>query len=395
MQGYPLPANKQVTLSNWLVFPYNRWSFRNIHTLFPTGTLRSRGKVKQLAYSRKQIDVEKLTLVDSNGQNITGKQYLADEYVDGLIVLSKGKVVYEKYLASMQPYETHLWQSMTKGMTGLLAEMLIANGTLDASKTAGDYVADIKDTPWGKATLRSLLDMEVNVNESSTKAADQSSSLWSNLRIMDYFFLNSTVQAGPNGAAWHYSNMAPQAIGLVMTNVTRKSYYQLAQDLIWSKIGAESDANVWLDKDGQAASAGGLSTTLRDAARYAEVLRTGKSGRIRVIPERVLKYLRKNAGNSNITRAGNVLMLQQNPNMSYRSYWYQVNDGTGSLQALGIYGQHMLINPKDQLVIVQLASYTSSGPNPKDWTDLAETVTSAVRMQRLAAAIRKNLMTAA
>ena len=48
MQGYPLPADRQVTLQNWLQFPLNRWAFRNMRALFPTGAVVRGGAVAML-----------------------------------------------------------------------------------------------------------------------------------------------------------------------------------------------------------------------------------------------------------------------------------------------------------------------------------------------------------
>ncbi|MEH8021555.1 serine hydrolase [Rheinheimera metallidurans] len=52
-------------------------------------------------------------------------------YTDGIIVLHQGKVVYERYFGCLHETEYHAAMSMTKSLTGLLAEMLIAQGKLD------------------------------------------------------------------------------------------------------------------------------------------------------------------------------------------------------------------------------------------------------------------------
>lgn len=54
-------------------------------------------------------------------------------YTDGIIVLHQGKVVYERYFGCLNETEYHAAMSMTKSLTGLLAEMLIAQGKLDDS----------------------------------------------------------------------------------------------------------------------------------------------------------------------------------------------------------------------------------------------------------------------
>jgi hypothetical protein len=168
-------------------------------------------------------------------------------------------------------------------------------------------------------------------------------------------------------------------IGLVMSKVTGQSWHELARERVWSKIGAESEANIWLDTEGQGAAAGGMSSTLRDAARFAELVRNGgKIGQTQVVPAAAIAAIRAPAGNAGAAAVGNVALLKVRPGMSYKSYWYRVNDGKGSLEALGIFGQHIYVNPKDGITIVQLGSFTGPGPNPKNWSAAEQAIIAAL-----------------
>lgn len=371
MQGYPLAADKQATLENWLDFPFNRWAFRNMRSLFPTGSVERDGPIAVLDEG-PELDVASLRFKYDDGSTITGEQYFERENVDAFIVLHRGRVVYEGYFASMQPDEVHLWQSMTKSITGLLAEMLAQNGELDLSQTAGYYVPEIAATVWGQATLRDLLDMEVNVSEPSTKAAALPKDFWRTANFKATLMDPAAQQAGANGDVWYYTNSAPTTLGLVMTSVTGKSWHRLTEELLWTRIGAEAEGNIWLDTDGQGAAAGGFSSTLRDAARLAEFVRLGGTGSS--VETATIETLRAPAGNSALTAAGNVAMLKLRPDMSYKSYWYQVNDGERSLEALGIFGQHMYVNPTAEISIVQFASYPNPAPNSLNWAGLTAAI---------------------
>jgi CubicO group peptidase (beta-lactamase class C family) len=376
MAGYPLSPEKQATLENWLEFPINRWAFRNLRALFPTGAVAPGGTAEALAYG-PELDLNAVTFLSEDGTTQTAAQYFAGEYVDGFIVLHRGRIVYEGYFASMQPEEAHLWQSMTKSITGLMAEMLARNGDLDLSQTAGHYVPEIASTVWGQATLRDLLDMEVNVREPTTRAAQLPKDFWRTANFKNTLMDPAAEQAGENGQVWYCTNSAPTALGLVMTSVTGKSWHRLAQDLVWSRIGPEAEGNIWLDTDGQGAAAGGFSSTLRDAARLAEFVRRGGAGL--PLEAEAIDALRSPAGNAALTSAGNVAMLNLRPEMSYKSYWYQVNDGDGSLEALGIFGQHMYVNPAAEISIVQFASYPTPAPNPMNWTNLAAAIVAELK----------------
>lgn len=98
-----------------------------------------------------------------------------------------------------------------------------------------------------------------------------------------------------------------------------------------------------------------------------------------MVPSALVDALREPPGNTELTRVGNVAMLKKRPEMSYKSYWYQVNDGQGSLEALGIFGQHIYINPTAEVTIVQLASYKNPGPNAMNWAALVGSILTELK----------------
>lgn len=374
MAGYPLSPEHHVTLRDWLTFPKNRWAFRHMQSLFPTGPVQRDGAPAALAEGTP-LDVAALTFTDGEGRKAKAADYFANENVDGFIVLHHGRIVYESYFDGMRPSQPHLWQSMTKSLTGLMAETLAAEGKLDLSRTAASYAPEIAETVWGKATLRNLLDMEVGADEPSTRAAQMPPDFWSKANFLAALKDPAVKPAGENGKTWYYTNSAPQTVGLAMTKATGRSWHDLAQEMFWSKLGAQADGNIWLDTDGQAAAAGGFSSTLRDAARFGEMIAArGKVGEQQVIPAAVVETIFRKNGNSGLTKRGNVAMLVQRPEMSYRSYWYQVNDGSGAVEALGIFGQHMYVNPTARVTIVQFGSYREAAVPPMNWTRLSEAI---------------------
>jgi len=372
MQGYPLPPERQVTSSNWLTPPLNRWSFRHVQSIFPTGNIdRKGGPIAPLPEGRS-FDVGSMAFIGQGGRQQTGADYFAEQRVDAFLVLHNGRVVFERYFAGQTPRDHHLWMSTTKSLTGLLALMLADKGLLDLDRTAGSYVPEIAGSPYGQASLRHLLDMEVNITQpQSVKVADLPPDFLSNSRFLDSITSDGSVQAGPNGQRFFYTNTAPQTIGLVMTHMTGKSWHQLASELIWQKLGAERDGAIMVDIDGQAAAAGLMNSTSRDAARFMEMIRNdGMWMGQEVVPARVIRQLRVRHDNRALVEAGNVAMLKQRPGMTYKAYWYQVNDGSDALECLGVFGQHYYTNPKTGLTIIQHSSYQGPGPEAESWAGL-------------------------
>ncbi|URK88263.1 hypothetical protein LP421_13120 [Rhizobium sp. RCAM05350] len=57
---------------------------------------------------------------------MTWAQSLSANYTDGIVVLHKGKVVYERYSGCLDEADQHGAMSVTKSLTGLMGEMLVA-----------------------------------------------------------------------------------------------------------------------------------------------------------------------------------------------------------------------------------------------------------------------------
>jgi CubicO group peptidase (beta-lactamase class C family) len=110
-------------------------------------------------------------------------------------------------------------------------------------------------------------------------------------------------------------------------------------------------------------ASGGMNSTLRDAARFAEVVRKASSGAYPDAPVgKAVRIALTPNNNQALFAAGN--LAAGRANYGYRDYWYQVNDGDGSIEASGRFGQRIYINPKQALTIVKFSSNPDSAPRP-------------------------------
>ena len=156
------------------------------------------------------------------------------------MVIKDGKLVAEWYGDGMSAGKPHYISSVTKGVTGLLAELLIADGRLDENRLVKSYVPELADTPFGEATVRDALDMKVNVGVGETSGATDvaDAALWStmalNSRQSAYDTLAAVKADGPNDGNFHYASMTTEVAGWVITRAAGQSYEKLASDLLWS-----------------------------------------------------------------------------------------------------------------------------------------------------------------
>ena len=134
-------------------------------------------------------------------------------------------------------------------------------------------------------------------------------------------------------------------------------------ELLWSRLGCESDANIGIDAHGDGMFDGGISTTLRDLARFGEmVLRGGVSltGE-QVVPE---SWIQDSFAGGPDSREAFALSPDDNrmPGGMYRNqFWFPFPD-RDVLLCLGIHGQMVYVNPAAEVVAVKLSSW----PTPQD-----------------------------
>ncbi|MBK5351550.1 beta-lactamase family protein [Pseudomonas sp. TH41] len=367
MQGFPPAMDKRVNKLNAFEMPNLRWALRNARSMSPTtGIDRGPTALPLIPGNRLALDELNFKVGDAS---LTLPEYLQQTYTDGFIVLQRGKVVYERYLDSFSPRQSHIWASMTKSVTGLLAASLIAEGKMDPTARLASYVPELTGTPFGEATVQQNLDMQVRAIYPVNLPPDLGLFAAAGIlprregmpdNIYDFLKVATRPQKSADTDIWFYQNGSPEAVAWAMRRITGKSWSTLVSERIWSRI-AEDDAYAQVDQLGTEMASGGMSSTLHDVARFAEAVRQAAAARQADDPfaQAVQLALKPNA---------NQALIEGNPNAkeragySYRNYWYQKNDGDGSVEAAGRFGQRIYINPKRELVIVKMSSAPDMAP---------------------------------
>ena len=368
MQGFPPAPDKTIRFDNasHYRFPGWRWSFSNLRELVPTKNVwRGDGPVVLLPRAERNLDG--IPFTDMTGKPMTWGESLVRNYTDGILVMHKGKVVYEKYFGVLEPQKPHLAFSVTKSFVGTLAAMLVEEGKLDPSSLVTKYIPELKGTAYDDATVRQVMDMTVGV-QYSENYADPKAEVW------DYSRAGSMLPAGPNyqgpktyyeflvklkkegnhDEVFGYKTVNAEILAWMVKRVSGKSLAALLSDTIWSKMGAEYDAYFWVDSVGTESGGGGLNTALRDLVRVGEMIRlNGRYNGQQIIPAAVVEDIRRGGNKSRFAKAGYPTL----PSWSYRSMWWVSHNEHGAFMARGIHGQNIYIDPKAEMVIVRYASF--------------------------------------
>jgi hypothetical protein len=178
MQGFPPAPDKTIRFDNGSAyrFPALRWAFSHTRELGPTKNVwRGDGPVAVLPRAERPLD--DITFTDMTGKTMTWSQSLARNYTDGILVLHKGQVVYEKYFGALEPRLAHSAFSITKSIVGTLAAIQVVEGKLDPAAFVTKYIPELKKTAYEDATVRQVMDMTVGV-QFSENYADPKAEVW-------------------------------------------------------------------------------------------------------------------------------------------------------------------------------------------------------------------------
>lgn len=383
MKGSPPPADRTVRFDDgsYWQFPAMRWTVSNMRQLMPTVNvpkgLRAAEPLRRAL--RTDIDGVRFTPLGSD-QTMTWRESLDANYTDGVLVLHRGRVVYERYFGVLKPEGQHGAMSVTKTFVGTLAAVLAADGKLDPAKRVDHYVPELAKSAFGSATVRQLMDMTTGI-QFSEDYADPNAEVWAHAAAgsplpkpkdhvgpRSYFeFLQTVKPKGLHGEAFGYRTANTDALGWVIARVSGQSVAQLLSERIWQGLGAEQDAYMSVDSIGTPFAGGGLNLGLRDLARFGEMVRQGGvfNGR-RVIPAEAVADIRRGGKPEDFAKAGYSLLK----GWSYRNMWWVTHNEHGAFMARGVHGQALYIDPKAQVVIARFASHPTAGNAANDPTSL-------------------------
>ena len=370
MVGSPPPPAKLIRFSDdsFRHFPESRWAFSHLRQFVPTATI-ARGEGSASVLSRaERADLDAVTFLPlGSTEPMTWAQSLLANYTDGILVLHRGRIVYERYFGVLTPHGQHIAFSVTKSFVATLAAALIAEGTLDDHATVASYVPELKRSGFGDATIRQLLDMTTGVKFSEVYADENSDhramgrAANTRPRSADYQgpetlfdYLPTIKKESAHGEAFTYKTANTEVLAWVLRRVSGKSLGELLRERFWAKLGMEQDAYFLVDPVGTDSAGGGLNLTLRDMARFGEMVRLdGRFNGQQIVPKAAIDDIRRGGDRELFAKGGDNLR----PGWSYRNMWWISHNEHSAFAALGIHGQTIYVDPTAEVVIARFASH--------------------------------------
>jgi len=363
-----------VTLDNWQTAAQIGWTFCHIAEIFPTAAI-SRGLEPAAPLLRRIESFDHLPCLTADGVPTTVGATIATTDTDGWMVVQGGHVLAEHYAGAMEPATLHLLMSVSKSIVGILAGALIDQGLLNVNEQITTYVPELERTGYRGAIVRHLLDMRSGIAfsedylnpDAEVRVLEQAIG-WAPRRSPDVphtlrAFLLTLGADKPHGGPFDYRSCETDVLGWVCEAAAGQRFPELASELIWSRLGADFDANIAVDPEGTGMFDGSISAAVCDLARFGLMIAQGGTSlsHHQVVSEAWIADSFAGGPDSRQAFAASPSDIRMPGGMYRNQFWFPWPNRQ-VLLCLGIHGQMIFLDRDTGLVAVKVSSW----PTPQD-----------------------------
>ena len=363
------PAGLLVDKYSYMSQPYNFYYFHHMdHLGLRTDWIRKGNRVYPLREPTKKWTIE----YTFRGSRYSLDDYFKRNFVTGFLVLRNDQIIVENYFHEADRNSRFVSQSLSKSIVSILIGAAVEEGAIKSIEDpVTKYLPYLSTSGYRNVTVKNLLQMSTGVNYSENYRDPKSGAaligaalLTGNPSFKDYAQSIQPTNTPP-GTKFEYQSINTQVLGLLLEKVTGKRLNKYAQEKLWRKIGAQSDAFFYeSQKQPDTCAFACFNATVRDYARLGlMMLRGGMLGDQRVVSSAWVHdsttpdapYLKPKPGGP---EGGD----------GYAYQWWVPPGNDGVFMAQGIYGQCIYVNPARHVVIVQ----TRAWPEPVAYLPGAE-----------------------
>ena len=374
MEGTPPTRDSQATMKNYRDYPFSGWTFQNMGAPLNIVMVPRGGDIAELNQPSNQALGKKI-FIDKTGAEMTLEDLFKVHFARGMILIQDDKVLYEKYFDGFGPHKQHIWFSMSKSLASAALGILVEQGKIDVKKSPAHYIPELKNSGFERVTIQNLLDMATSIDFKETYTDMTSDFALKYAVAMNMGWLPGARDAQPEsteiygvhdflskyvkpnkelepGTDFDYNSSNADVIGWLISRVSGQPYEQFISEQIWSKLGMEHDAYFTVDRAFMPVVTGGMNSTLRDAARFALMIRDeGRVKNKQLIPSAWIN----SALNINEKLKSHMTANPKYGEESWEAYhnmWWILDGEKGEFCATGIHGQVIYINRSKNTVMV-------------------------------------------
>ncbi|HEU0182697.1 MAG TPA: serine hydrolase [Agromyces mariniharenae] len=351
------------TLDTWQEAPHNRWAFAHLGEVVPTATIARRRRAASAATVH-------LGALEPHVPDLRDR--LESTFTDAFLVLRGDEVVAEYFRAGFAPDERHLLMSVSKSLCGLVVGALADAAALDPARPVTDYVPELAGSAYDGPTVQHVLDMAIGIDyredyldpTAEVQRHDRSAGWRTRLEgdPVDTADFLTTLRGNGSMGTFQYCSANTDVLAWIVERVTGLRYGEALSELLWSKLDADRDATITIDRAGFGFANGGVSCTARDLARVGRVvLDGGVASGGRVVSEDWARAILAGGSPDAMPPSG---FTEVFPRGSYTRQWWCTGNARGNVSGIGIHGQSLWLDPRTDAVVVKLSSWPEpDGPD--------------------------------
>lgn len=331
-------------------------NFRSLYKKYPSSNVRRSGPFYKLREERRALPETYVY----KGKTKKISHWIERTGTTGLLVIKDGVIVFDNYYQGNEKSTRVIAMSVSKSFVSCLVGVALAEGKItDLQDPVEKYAPELKGSGYEGVSLKNVLQMS-----SGIRFVEDYGDLKSDIvRLVGSFLtgsINDFVATLPNelkpGTFNRYVSADTQVLSMVLTGATKKSLTEYMQEKLWSRLGAEYDAEWLTDPKKTEMAFGGLNATLRDYARFGLLyLNQGRNFKgEQLVPKNWVKA-------SVTPDAPHLMPGRDNPGsdwpMGYGYQWWIPENPEGDFTAIGIYGQFIYVHPVHKVVIAKSSAY--------------------------------------
>lgn len=382
----------EIPLAGFQFGPHNRWTFSHMREVQPTVNI-ARDPARFLPLKKSDGLIADFSVVFQEKEQ-TIDEIAAHQYIDGLLVLRDGEILFEKYYGQLSAERPHLMNSISKSVVGLVAGKLAQQGVIDLDKPVSHYVPALAKSGWGPDSLQTLLDMR-DGSAYTEDYPDFSTSFRLQDCAIGWTDADYCPESGPRGlreflktigrdaarlGKFSYRSGSTDAIGWVLEEASGRPLAELISELVWKPMGAEFDANITVDESGLVLADHGMSATLRDLGRVGLlVMNKGVAFGQQVMPADFIQDIFDHPADPAWPYEA-----YEGFEPYYRSFWWGEGNARRDISGYGIHGQFLRLVPQAGLVITMFSSWprADGDGDSHGWIPSDELITAMIEKFR-------------
>ena len=265
-----------------------------------------------------------------------------------LVIVHRGRLVAERYAQSVTPATTLISWSMAKSITDALVGMCVGDGlvSLDAPAAVDAWKHDGRST----ITMQHLLEMRSGLrwveDYVDGETSDVIAMLFGDGKGDHAAYAVACPLESPPGSSWVYSSGTTNVITRILGDAVgdRDGSHERMDGLLgrlFATLGMVAEPR--FDGAGTFVGSSYVYASARDFARFGYLyLRDGVWGDERLLPEGWVDHARRQH------------VIDADSGLGYGSHWWTLPEEPDALVASGYEGQHIVVCPSRDLVVVRL-----------------------------------------